>query len=401
MTGFIGIAFDSEFPQGLYKLLLGLVLYALFGLGPTLGFLYLIYYLLTLPIRRNERARLFLDILEMGINSGQSVEAVVYGASSTRDNDLGGRYHVLATNLGRGVPFGEAIELVPRLLPPETRATLRTGARLGDLRKVLPACRLSLTRGISQVRGALNYVLILSFLATPFAVAIPIILKVKVIPAFEAIFAGMLAVSQLPGLTRFVLAASSQIVLVQVVLFALVWLLTVCYLGGPRLRAWVGRVLPGGAGFIDSILLFLPWRRKRVQRDFSAMLAVLLESGVPEAEALRLAGESTANIVMVRRARRAGALLQQGVKLPQAIKEVDDSGELQWRLSNALHGNTGFVKALAGWHEALDAKAFQLEQTAAQLTTTLFVLLNGLIIGGIVIGMFLPLIQLLNGVTLW
>jgi len=59
------------------------------------------------------------------------------------------------------------------------------------------------------------------------------------------------------------------------------------------------------------------------------------------------------------------------------------------------------VRALAGWHEALEAKAFQLEQSAAQIATTLLVLLNGLIVGSIVIGMFLALIQLINRATLW
>jgi type II secretory pathway component PulF len=80
---------------------------------------------------------------------------------------------------------------------------------------------------------------------------------------------------------------------------------------------------------------------------------------------------------------------------------LDDSGELQWRLSNALRGTGGFARALTGWHEALDAKAFQLEQTAAQVTTALLVLLNGFIVACILIGMFLPLIQLLNRATLW
>jgi hypothetical protein len=59
------------------------------------------------------------------------------------------------------------------------------------------------------------------------------------------------------------------------------------------------------------------------------------------------------------------------------------------------------VKALSGWHEALDAKAFQQEQTAAQVATTLLVLLNGAIVACFVIGMFVALIQLINNAILW
>ena len=101
------------------------------------------------------------------------------------------------------------------------------------------------------------------------------------------------------------------------------------------------------------------------------------------------------------RAERVRKLLNEGVKLPEAMRAMDDTGELHWRLSNALHGRGGFLRALTGWHEALDAKAFQLEQSAAQLTTTALVLLNGLIVGSIVIGVFLLLIQLLNQAVLW
>jgi hypothetical protein len=80
---------------------------------------------------------------------------------------------------------------------------------------------------------------------------------------------------------------------------------------------------------------------------------------------------------------------------------IDGTGELKWRLTNALHGRTGFLRALAGWHEALDAKAFQLEQTAAQTVTTALVLFNGLIVAAVVIAVFLLLIQLINQTALW
>ena len=59
----------------------------------------------------------------------------------------------------------------------------------------------------------------------------------------------------------------------------------------------------------------------------------------------------------------------------------------------------GFVRALTGWHEALDAKAFQLEQAAAQVITTVLVLINGLIVASIMIAVFLVLIQLINGAS--
>lgn len=401
MSEFLRQFLQMDVFGGIANLIFGFVLYVLLGLLPALGALYVIYFLLTLPLRRNERARLFLDLLELGLRSGRAPETAITDAAASHDKSLGARFHLLAAYLEQGLRLDQALDGVPRLLPPQIRAMLKIGERIGDLARILPACRLSLHGGVSHVRGALNYLLVLSFLATPFTLVVPLVLEIKILPSFKAIFAGMFEGAALPPFTRIVLATSSTFMAVQWAILVLVWLVTLSYLGGPRLRAWLARVLPGGAVLADWFLSVLPWRRKRLQRDFSAMLAALLEAGVPEVEAVRFAGESTANKVFCRRSERVAALLAQGVKLPEAARAFDNSGELQWRLANALRGAGGFVKALSGWHEALDAKAFQLEQTAAQITTTCFVLLNGFVVACFVVGLFLPLIQLMNRAALW
>lgn len=141
----------------------------------------------------------------------------------------------------------------------------------------------------------------------------------------------------------------------------------------------------------------IPWKRKRLQRTFSAMLAVLLDGGVPEVEAVRLAGESTANEICRRRARRVMAALENGAKLDQAVRVFDDSGEFHWRLTNAAHAQGGFLPALRGWHEALDAKAFQQEETTAHVVTSGVVILNGILVALVATAMFGLLVAILDG----
>jgi type II secretory pathway component PulF len=138
-----------------------------------------------------------------------------------------------------------------------------------------------------------------------------------------------------------------------------------------------------------------------MQRDFSSMLAILLDSGVSEPEAVALAADCAANGVFRRRAARAVDALKQGQKLTQAVQAMDDSGEFGWRLANALHGDAGFLPALAGWHESLDAKAFQQEQAAAHGITTALVLWSGLFVGTVVVSVFMFLISLINEGNLW
>jgi type IV pilus assembly protein PilC len=294
--------------------------------------------------------------------------------------------------------FTQALERVPRLLPPQICAMLKTGERIGDIRKVLPACRALLKDGVSQVRGALNYLVLLAFAVTPFTVIVPLLLRVKVLPSYKAVFEGMLDGQLLPAFTRFVFATNGIGIIIQVAFLCLVWLAMFAYIGGPRLQRWIQYALPGVP---DWASWQFPWRRKRLHRDFSAMLAVLLDANVPEVEAVALAGEATNNCMLRHRADRVRSLLVKGVKLPEAIHVLDNSKELSWRLTNALRRGSGFLCALAGWHDALDAKAFQLEQAAAQIATALLVLLNGLIVGSIVVAIFLALINILNGAALW
>lgn len=362
------------------------------------GVLYLFYFLLTLPLRRNERARLFLDLLELGLKEGRAPAQAIMDASSSHDPAPGARFHLLAAHLEAGVKLSDALEKVPRLLPPQVVAMLKAGERIGDIAKVLPACRKLLTDGVSQVRGALNYLLILTFVVTPFTVSVPLTMYVLVIPKFVEVFKGLGTGAPLPALTQFMIGHARAIAQIDLAVIHVIWLLMLCYVGGPRLREWLRRWLPG---LSDRVLFRFPWRRKRLQRDFSAMLAVLLDAGVPETEAVKIAADTTTNRVIQRRAIVVCARLNSGVKLPVAIHAVDDDAELGWRISNALQRDGNFMQALTGWHEALDAKAFQLEQAAAQITTSALVIFNGLIVGGVVIGIFLALIALLNEATLW
>ena len=390
--------FHSDPLRAIGTMAVAVLIYLLVGLVPVCGISYGIYFLLTLPMRRNERARLFLDVLELGLREGRTPEAAVTSAAASRDRSLGVRFHLLAAHLEEGLRLSQALELVPRLLPPQVRAMLSTGDRIGDVRKVLPACRLLLRDSVSYVRSALNYLILLAFAISPAMVVMPIILRVKILPRLTDTFAGMLDGQSLPPFTRLVFGGSTVVMAIQICMVGFIWLVTLAYLGGPRLHGWLHRVLPG---LQDWLLAHVPWRRKRLHRDFSAMLAMLLDAEVPEDEAVTLAAQSTANLAIIGRAQKVRALLQGGVTLPEALRALDSSQELQWRLSNALRRGTGFVRALTGWHEALDAKAFQLEQAAAQLTTTALVLINGVIVASILIAVFLVIISIINQTSVW
>jgi type II secretory pathway component PulF len=275
---------------------------------------------------------------------------------------------------------------------------LRAGEQVRDIRKVLPPCRAALIAGPSRALGAFNYLPVFSPGLPMLAIAQ--FLLIFIIPKFREIFHDLLQGLRMPISTQLLLAYGNYILPVNLFLLVLLLLgLAFCFARGRRF--WFAVYVRLFKSFGDRCLFRLPWRRKRMQRDFSAMLAILLDSGMPEADAVNLAAHSTANGVFLRRAWDVVERLQQGVKLTEAIRALDDTGEFQWRLANAAHTGTGFLRALQGWHDALEAKAFQQEQAASQAISTMFIVLNGALVCLIALAIFQPMIAVIQEGTMW
>ena len=395
---------DPEFPPTLIVLMLlaALVKFlaasisCLLLVGVVAGVIFLIHFFFTLPMRRMERARLFLDLLAGALQRGQSVEAMILSIAQSRDRTLGVRFHLLAAHIESGLRFVTALEKVPRFLPPQISAMLRVGEKLGDLRRVLPACREILRDRPAAVRSAMHYMILVVLLFSPVFIFVVMMTAVMVIPRFKEVAAGM-GIKLWP-VTMFIFGHTSWLIGIETVISLLLVAAVLIYIGGPQFVRWFQfRGLP----FADWIAWRIPWKQKRLQRTFSAMLAVLLDGGVPEGEAVRLAGDCTANEICRHRARLVLAALEQGIKLDDAVRTFDSSGEFHWRLTNATHARGGFLSALQGWHEALDAKAFQQEEASAHAVTSGLVILNGVLVALIATGMFGILIACVNAALLW
>jgi type IV pilus assembly protein PilC len=373
------------------QFLIALFWYAVFILLPGGAFSVLIHYLLSLPMRRRDRALFFLDLVETVLQRGQPVEQAILAAAENRDRAIGVHFYMVAAHIEGGARLGEALEKVPRFLPPQITAILRAGEKLGDLKRVLPACREVLRVAPDTVRGTMHYMMAILLLFAPVACWIICLLSVLVIPKFKEVAAGSSA--PLWPLTQFVFENTFWLVAFEVVVFLALLSVAVVYIGGPGLVRWFQfRSVP----IVDWITWRVPWKQKKLQRTFSAMLAVLLDGGVPEAEAVRLAGDSTANEICRRRARCVIAALKRGIKLDDAVRAFDDSGEFHWRLTNATHAHGGFLNALRGWHESLDAKAYQQEEAATHVVASGLVILNGVLVGLIATAMFGILIAMMR-----
>lgn len=363
------------------------------------GVIFMVFYLLRSPLRRNERARLFVDLLETGLSEGRSPEATILEISYSRDKVLGQPFLMLAGHLHRGLSLIEGLWRIPRFLPPQVVSMLELGVKLGDMKKVLPAIRRLLAGGASRAQGAQNYVVLLALTLNPAALAILPFLVKRVLRMFPEIFEEMVPNAPLPVALQFVFNHSLLLAFLQIGLFLALLVGTLVYVGNTKWLAWIE---PALGSWRDRMVYLIPWRRKRLQRDFSAMLSILLDAEVPEADAVTMAAASTANGVFVQRAERVVKRLREGVPLAQAAQAMDDEGEFRWRLANAAHSHSGFFTALAGWQDSLEAKAYQQEQAAAHAITTALVLCNGLIVGLVVVGVFQVLVTVVwDAASLW
>jgi type II secretory pathway component PulF len=375
-----------------FEFLFGLLWYAFLILVPGGAFALLLHFVLSLPMRRRDRGLFFLDIIETALDRGQAVEPAVLSAAETHDRAMGIQFYLFAAHIENGARFGEALEMTPGFLHPQINAILRASEKLGDIKKVLPACREILRAPPDTVRTTMHYMVAILLMFAPIACALITLLSVFVIPRFRDVANGA-GVSLWP-VSRFVFDHPLWFIRFEMVIFLGLLSVVAVYIGGPGfVRIFCCRFFP----FVDYISWHLPWKQKKLQRTFSAMLAVLLDGGVPEAEAVRLAGECTANEFCRRRTVRILAALQQGVKLDDAVRAFDDSGEFHWRLANATHARGGFLNALRGWHDSLDAKAFQQQEAMVHTVTSGIVILNGVVVALFAIACFGVLVAIVNG----
>jgi type II secretory pathway component PulF len=361
---------------------------------------WLLLHLINLPLRREERARFFLDFLAQALRRGMPVEQAIIGASQSRDPALNVRFHLLATWLEKGFTLSEALDKTPGLLPPAILSFLRIGERTGNLARVLVDCRDLASGAGPQFLKAQNYLALAPLCLTTIGLLwlVPLLLTF-VAPKFFAI-ATDFGISD-SGYLEAILHHAKLYAAVSIstgVCLLLFMLPIITYIGGPSSSHWL---LSGLPKTFDRLLLWLPWYRHRCERSFTGALSALLDAQIPESESVVLAGQCTGNLVCQRRAEEAAQRLSAGEPLARALSKLSQEPEFHWRLANACASPTGFTASLRGWQEALEAKAFQLEQTFVQATSTGLVLINGLLVAALAIAFFQMLILMIDEAALW
>ncbi|MGB7153825.1 MAG: type II secretion system F family protein, partial [Candidatus Acidiferrales bacterium] len=213
----------------------------------------------------------------------------------------------------------------------------------------------------------------------------------KVVPIFVTLFAGLGAALPLP--TRIVIGLSNFV-------GSIYGFLVVVFIAGGAfaMKVWYGT--PQGRLAIDTGLLKLPilgmLLRKIAVARFTRTLGTLISSGVPILEGLDITAKTSGNAVVERAIQKTRKAVEAGRSLVDPLKETEVFPGMVTQMI-AVGEQTGAMDAML--QKIADFYEDEVDAAVKDLLTLMepaMILLLGIVVGGIVISMYLPLFSLIG-----
>ena len=335
---------------------------------------------------------LFCKQMSVMLNSGIPLNnAVDILEQQTDAKNLKASLKVISKSLKEGSQLSKAMLDQEGMFPDLLIRMVQAGEKTGKLDEVLEKMSEHYNKELKtsrQIRGAMIYPAVLAFLA----VAAVLALLYIVIPSFSGIFeqSGM----DMPLPTRIVLAASNFVRSYWYILFGVTGILVFLFL---RYRS-----TEAGRYQLDRLKFWLPVikgpMQKIVTARFASTLAILTSAGIPLVEAIESAAATTNNSVVIEKMKIANEGLQKGERLtgmitatglfPPMMLSMVKIGEESGSLESML------VKTSDYYEEELETAIKQL----LSLLEPAMIIVMGVIIGGIVASVMLPMFELAHAV---
>ena len=327
-------------------------------------------------------------MLESGIPLNNAVDILEQQATS---KNLKSSLKIVSKSLKEGSQLSKAMLDQEGMFPDLLIRMVQAGEKTGKLDEVLEKMSEHYTKELKtsrQIQGAMIYPAVLAFLA----VAAVLALLYVVIPSFSGIFEQSGMAMPLP--TRIVLAASNFVRSSWYILFGVTGILVFLFL---RYRS-----TEAGRYQLDRLKLNLPVikgpMQKIVTARFASTLAILTSAGIPLVEAIESAAATTNNAVVIEKMKIANEGLQKGERLtgmitstglfPPMMLSMVKIGEESGSLESML------VKTSDYYEEELETAIKQL----LSLLEPAMIIVMGVIIGGIVASVMLPMFELAHAV---
>ncbi len=328
--------------------------------------------------------RQLATMIDAGIAMVQALQAL---AEQTTNKVMRDVIKDVCTRVEGGDSFSEALEKHPKAFNRLYVCMVAAGEKGGLLAEILARLATYL-ENTARLRKKVKSAMMYPTTVTIVAIAITIFLLVKVVPVFGEIFKSFGA--DLPAPTQFLISLSNAVKK---------YLLLILLGGGGAVYGWLYFIKTAmGREFWDKYRIRLPIfgsiAHKICLARFTRTLASLVRSGVPILEVLQIVSQTVGNVVMEKAIKTASLDIERGDSIstslskhpvfPSMIIRMITAGEQTGKIDNMLERISDFLDD-------------EVETTLSGLTSLIepiLIVFLGVVVGGMVICMFLPIFKM-------
>jgi len=328
--------------------------------------------------------RQLATMIDAGLAMVQSLHGL---AEQTTNKAMRDVIRDVCARVEAGDSFGEALQKHPKVFNRLYVAMVCAGEKGGLLSEILSRLATYLENS-ARLRKKIKSAMMYPTTVTIVAIGITIFLLVKVIPVFGSIFSSF--GGKLPAPTLFLIHLSE---------FMQKYVLLILLAMGGSVYGWLYFIkTKQGREFWDARRIKLPIfgsiAHKICLARFTRTLSSLIRSGVPILEVLQIVTQTVGNVVMEKAIQTASGDIERGEGIsvalakhpvfPSMIIRMITAGEQTGKIDNMLERISDFLDE-------------EIETTLSGLTTLIepiLIVFLGVVIGGMVICMFLPIFKL-------
>lgn len=328
--------------------------------------------------------RQLATMIDAGLAMVQSLQAL---AEQTTNKVMRDVIRDICTRVEGGDSFSEALQKHPKVFSRLYICMVAAGEKGGLLAEIMARLAVYL-ENTARLRKKVKSAMMYPTVVTVVAILITIFLLIKVVPVFGEIFSSFNA--KLPGPTLFLVGLSE---------FVQKYFLLLLLVGGGGAYGWFYFIkTKPGREFWDRQRIKLPVfgviAHKICLARFTRTLASLIRSGVPILEVLQIVSQTVGNVVMEKAIRTSALDIERGESIsaaigkhpifPTMIVRMITAGEQTGKIDNMLERVSDFLDE-------------EIETTLSGLTSLIepiLIVFLGVMVGGMVICMFLPIFKM-------
>jgi type IV pilus assembly protein PilC len=328
--------------------------------------------------------RQLATMVDAGLAMVQSLQAL---ADQTTNKVMRDIIKDVCTRVEGGDSFSEALTKHPKAFNRLYVCMVGAGEKGGLLAEILARLAVYL-ENTARLRKKVKSAMMYPAVVTVVAILITTFLLIKVVPVFGEIFASF--GSKLPAPTQY---------LVNVSHFVQHYILFLIVVGGVSVYGWFYFIkTPYGRRIWDTYRIRLPIfgsiAHKICLARFTRTLASLVRSGVPILEVLQITSQTVGNVVMETAIRTASGDIERGESISAALGKHPVFPVMIIRMVTAGE-QTGKIDSML--ERIADFLDEEIETTLSGLTALIepiLIVFLGVVVGGMVICMFLPIFKL-------